>query len=105
MVDVGTLHQHNLLVLHLAGDGMANGGMALVTVNTLQLHGLAVDVVVAASQTELIVLGLCVLDLHLAETNNGGNGLYYLALLVQKFANESVAIWSLGGPLVGRNHV
>ena len=105
VVDVGTLHQHNLLVLHLASDGMANGGMALVTVNTLQLHGLAVDVVVAASQTELVLVGRSVLDLNLAETNDGGNGLQHTALLVQQLTYESVAVGSLGGPLVGRNHV
>ena len=105
MVDVGALHHHHLFFLHLASDGMTNGGMALVAVHTLQLHGLAVDVVVATSQTELVLIGRSVLDFNLAETYDCRNGFQNLALLVQQFTNEGVAVGSLGCPLLGRNHV
>ena len=105
VVDVGALHQHNLFLLHFACDGMTNGRMALVAVYTLQFYGLAVDIVVAAGQTELVVLGLGVLDFHLTETYDGRNGLQHAALLVQKFAHQSVAVGSLGCPLAGFYHL
>ena len=104
MVDVGALHHHHLFLLHLTSDGVTHCGVALVTVHTLELHGHAVDVVVATSQAELIVLGLGVLDLHLAETYDGRYGLEHLTFLVEQLGYESVAVGSLSAPLAGLRH-
>ena len=104
MVDVGTLHQHYLFLLHLASDGVTHCGVAFVAVNALELHVLAVDEVVATSQAKLVVLGLGVLDLHLTEAHDGRYGLEHLALLVEQFSYEGVAVGSLGSPLARIRH-
>ena len=104
MIDVGTLHQHYLFLLHLASDGVTHCGVTLVAVNAFELHVLAVDEVVATSQAKLVVLGLGVLDLHLTEAHDGRYGLEHAALLVEQLGYKGVAVGSLGSPLTGSLH-
>ena len=101
MIDVGTLHQHYLFLLHLASDGVTHCGVAFVAVNAFELHGLTIYIIVATGESEFIILGLGILDLYLAETNDGRYGLKGASLLVEQFYYESVTVGSLGSPLSG----
>ena len=71
MVDVATLHQEHFLLHLLAGDVVSRLRIVFVTVDALHLDGLAVEVVVASGQSELVLAGGCVLNFYFAETYVG----------------------------------
>ena len=98
VVDVAALHEHHLVFHLLAGDGMAQFGAVLVAVDTLHLDGLSVEIVVAAGQTELVVLGSSLLDFYLAESDDGRECFHHLALLVLQLSDEGVAVGLFGAP-------
>ena len=98
VVDVALLHEH-YLVLHLpAGDGVARRGVVLVAVHALELHGLVVDVEIASGQPELVLVGRCLANLHLAYAEVGAHALNDLALAVLQRGHEHVAVGRLGAP-------
>ena len=99
MVDVTLKHQHNLFMHLLACDSVTTLKVTLMTVNTLHLNGLAIEIVVASCKTELIILGLCIANLNLAETNLGRYCLYYATFLVEQLHEQSIAVGLLGTPL------
>ena len=98
VVDIAALHEHHLVLHLLAGDGVAQLGIVFMAVDALHLDGLAVEVVVAASQTELIVLGSGLLDFDFAESDHGGEGFHDVALLVLQLSDEDVAVGLLSVP-------
>ena len=100
MVDVALLHQHHLVLHLLTRDGMAAVGVVLMTVNAFHLDGLAVEVIVASWQAELIILGCCLADFHGAEANGGGEGLNDLPCPILEFAHEGVAIGGFCAPFL-----
>ena len=104
VVDVAALHEHDLLLHLLRGDGVAHGGIDLLAVHALELHGPAVDVVVAPGQPELILCGGRVADLDLAEAEGRREGLHHAALPVAQLPDERVAPRLLGRPLAGVGH-
>ena len=63
VVDVAAFHEHHFLFHLLASDGVASGGIRLMTVHALELHGLSVDIEVATGQAELVVAGFRVTNL------------------------------------------
>ena len=66
VVDVALFHQKDFTQYLSVANGMAVPRIGFVAVDTFQLHRLVVDIEVAASFTELIVLRLRVADLHRA---------------------------------------
>ena len=104
VVDVGSLHHHHLFEHVLTRQCMSRLGSCFVAVHALQLHGLAVDVIVSTSQFELIVLSLSILDFHLAEAGVGRYGLHHLALLVLQLGHQGIAVRRLSTPLLGHLH-
>ena len=98
MVYVGALHHHHLVLHLLACDGMAACGVGLMAVDTLELQRLPVDEEIAASQSELVVLGSHVAYLHRAEACLGAHRLDGVALLVTQFADKRIDVGLLGRP-------
>ena len=98
VVDIGTLHQEYLLLHLLATHRMTRIDIVLMTVHTLQFDRLAVQIIVATCQSKLILVGRRILDFHLTETHDGGEGLHGLALRILQLAHQSIAIRSLGTP-------
>ena len=98
VVDVGTLHHHHLFLHLLARDGMSALGVRLVAVHALQLQRLAVHVEVAACQSELVGLSLCVQNLHRAETYLCRHGFRRAALVVLQFSHQHIDLRLLGCP-------
>ena len=98
VVDVGALHEHDFLFHLIAGDGVAAVGAGLVAVDPFELHSAAVDVEVAAGESELVVFGFRVLNFDFAETDGGRYGLDCAAFLVFEFADEGVAPGFFGRP-------
>ena len=103
MVDVASAHEHDLVDHLLVSDGVARCEVDLLTVHALQLHRHVVDVIVAACQSELIVLGLGVAYLHLSHAEISREGLDHLAFLVEQLAHKHIAVRSLAAPQLGRH--
>ena len=103
VVDVASAHEHDLVDHLLVSDGVARCEVDLLTVHALQLHRHVVDVIVAACQSELIVLGLGVAYLHLSHAEISREGLDHLALLVEQLAHKHIAVRSLAAPQLGRH--
>ena len=103
VVDVASAHEHDLVDHLLVSDGVARCEVDLLTVNALQLHRHVVDVIVAACQSELIVLGLGVAYLHLSHAEISREGLDHLAFLVEQLAHKHIAVRSLAAPQLGRH--
>jgi len=99
VIDITTQHNHHLLLHLLAGDGVASHQIVFVTIHTLHLHGLAIEIVVTTRQAKLIVLGLCVTNLHLAESHICRGTLHNATLLIEKANNQRIAVRLLGTPL------
>ena len=71
VVDVATLHEEHLVLHLLTRYVVARSRIVLMTVHTLHLDRLTVKIVVAACQSELVLIGRSVLDFNLAETYVG----------------------------------
>ena len=99
MVDVATLHQHDFLFHLLHRDSVACSRIDFLTVDTFQLHRLAVHVVVASGQSELVFAGRRILDFDLAEAQSGRERLYDTAFLILQLAHQYITIGRLGRPL------
>ena len=99
MVDVTLKHEHYLLLHLLTCKRVTSLKAVLMTVHTLHLDGLAVEVVVTSSQAELILRCLCIADLHLAETEVCRSCLHSIALLVKQRNHQSITVRLLGAPL------
>lgn len=74
-----------------------------MTIDALELDGLVVQVVVAASHTELVIGGCGLAYFTLAEARTRGEGLKHLAFGIKQFAHQSVAIGSLCTPLLHKS--
>ena len=71
VVDIATLHEEHLVLHLLTRYVVTRSRIVLMTVHTLHLYGLTVEIVVAACQSELVLIGRSVLDFNLAETYVG----------------------------------
>ena len=98
VVDVAALHKEHFVLHLLTRYVVACSRIVLMTVHTLHLDGLSVEIIVAACQSELVLFGRCILNLYLAEAYVCRECLYRIALLVLQFAHESVAMRSLSTP-------
>ena len=104
MVDVTLKHEHYLLLHLLTCKRMASLKAVLMTVHTLHLDGLAVEVVVTSSQAELILGCLCIADLHLAETKVCRSCLHSITLLIEQRYHQCITVRLLGAPLCRVSH-
>ena len=99
MVDVRTLHQEDLALHLLMRDGMPTGGIRLVAVRPLELHGLMVDVEIATSVPELILIGWRLADLYLTEARIDGRTIQQrLPRLVIELGDQDIAVGSFRRP-------
>ena len=98
VVDIATLHKEHFVLHLLACHIVACSRIVLMTVHTLHLDGLTVEIIVASCQSELVLFGRCILNLYLAEAYVCRECLYCIALLVLQFAYESVAMRCLSTP-------
>ena len=105
VVDVSALHEHDLALHLLRGDGVAHRGIDLLTVHALELHGLPVDVVVAAGESELILRGGGVADLDLAEPHARRERLHKTPPAVAELPDEHVSPGLLRRPLAHAGHL
>ena len=105
MVDVGTLHQHDLILHYFAGDGVSQSRVAFVAVHTFQFHGLAVHVVITSGQSELVLRCGRVLDFHFTETHDGGNRLDNASFFVFQLAHQGIAVRQFGRPFIRVLHL
>ena len=71
----------------------------LMTVDTLHLDWLAIQVVIASSQFELVILGLCIAYFNLTEAEICRSQLYRIALLVEKRNHQCISVRFLCTPL------
>ena len=69
-----------------------------MTVDTLQLDRLSVEIVISSSQSELILLGRSLLDFHLSEANDGREGLNRSALGILQFSYQCITVRSFCTP-------
>ena len=69
VVNVRTLHQHNLTFHLLTRDNLTRQWVGIVSVYTLEFHWLTIDIVISSSQTELVLTCRSVLDFNRAETS------------------------------------
>ena len=98
VVDVAALHEHHFLLHLLAGNGVAAVGIVLVAVHALHLNRLAVEVVVAAGEFELVIFRFRLLHFDLAEAHGGGERFNHLALLVFELSHEDIHLRALCAP-------
>ena len=98
MVDVAALHQEHFFFHLFARNVVTRFGVCFMTVHTLHLDGLSVQVVVTSGQSEFVLVGRCVLDFDFAEAHNGREGFDGASLLVQQFAHQRIAVRSFGAP-------
>ena len=99
VVDVRTLHQEDLTLHLLMRDSMPTGGIRLVAVRPLELHRLMVDVEVATSVPELILVGRCLADLDLTEARIDGRTIQQrLTSLVIELGDQDIAVGSFRRP-------
>ena len=92
VVDVATLHQQYLMLHLFAAHGVACLDIVLMTVHTLQLDRLTVQIIVSSRQSELVLFCRSFLDFHLSETNEGRECLHGSALSVLQLAHQCVAM-------------
>ena len=69
VVDIRTLHQHNLTFHLLTRDNLTRQWVGIVAVNTLEFHWFSIDIIISSSQTELVLTCRCVLNLNRTETS------------------------------------
>ena len=69
MVDIRTLHQHNLMFHLLTRDNLTCQWVGIVAVHTLEFHWLTIDIVISSSQTELVLTCRSILNLNSTETS------------------------------------
>ena len=98
MVDVATLHNHHLLCHLLVRNGMTCCGIRLMAVHTLELHGLAVDIEVATSKSELVITGFRVAYFDGTNAEVGGSAVKEVSLLVLQLSHKDIAIRRLSTP-------
>ena len=101
VVDIGALHQANVLFHHLARDRVPHGRLRLMTVDAAQLDQLAVQVEIAARQAELILGGRRVTDGHFAESHDGREYIQRRAGSVLQFPDQGIAMRGLSRPGLG----
>ena len=92
VVDVATLHQEYLMLHLFAAHGVACLDIVLMTVHTLQLDRLTVQIIVSSRQSELVLFCRSFLDFHLSETYEGRESLHGSALSVLQLAHQRVAM-------------
>ena len=100
MIDVGTLHQHNLFFHHLTGNGVPYSRIGFVAVHSFQFDRLSVHIIITSGKSEFIFGGRSILNLHFAETDNGGNHFNGSVLLILQFGYQRVAIRKFSRPLI-----
>ena len=89
VVDVRPLHEEDLLLHLLTGDGMSSLGIGLVAVGSLEFDGAVIDVEVTSLAPKLIVLGLRVPYLYLTKSGvEGGSVEELLPTLVVELGDE-----------------
>ena len=107
MVDISLEHKEHLFLHLLTCNVVSCVDIVLVTVHTLHLDRLTVQIIVASCQTEFIILSLSIADFNLAESHICRCSLKHLALLVEQRYNQCIAVRLLGTPLcrVSYRHV
>ena len=101
VVDVAALHQHHLFFHLFASDGVAPLRGIFVAVHALHLHGLVVEVIIAPGQSEFIVVGGGLTDFAGAETYDGADRLYHVALGVLQLCHEHISVGGFRAPGLG----
>ena len=97
MVDVGTLHGHDLVFHLTARDDVSRSRIGVVPVDTFQLQCLAVDVEIASGQSEFVFRCRCVLDLHSAEAGLQADRFHHF-LALHQFAHKHIDVGLLRCP-------
>ena len=92
VVDIRTLHQHNLTFHLLTRDNLTRQWVGIVAVNTLEFHWFTIDIVISSSQTELVLTCRCILNLNRTETSLETYRFNYL-LTLHQLTNENIDIW------------
>ena len=69
VVDIRTLHQHNLTFHLLTRDNLTRQWVGIVAVNTLEFHWFSIDIIISSSQTELVLTCRSILNLNRTETS------------------------------------
>ena len=98
MIDVGSLHEHDLLGHLLSCDGMTSRRISLMPVYSLQLHGLAVDEEIASRISELVLLCRHLLNLNRAHAEISTRTVEYASTFVEQLGYEYIAMRFLGTP-------
>ena len=91
VVDIRTLHQHNFTFHLLTRDNLTRQWVGIVAVNTLEFHGLTIDIIISSSQTELILTCRGILDFNRAESSLEADGLNNL-LTLHQLTNENIYV-------------
>ena len=69
MVNIRTLHQHNLTFHLFTRDNLTRQWVGIVAVYTLEFHWFTIDIVISSSQTELVLTCRSILNLNRTETS------------------------------------
>ena len=92
MVDIRTLHQHNLMFHLLTRDNLTCQWVGIVAVHTLEFHWLTIDIVISSSQTKLVLTCWCILNLNSTETSLETYR-FNNFLSLHQLTNENIDIW------------
>ena len=101
VIDVAAFHEHDFAFHLFPRDSVSRRRIRFVTVHTLQLDRLTVDVEVATGQSKFVVTGFRVayLDRAYAEIRRGA--IHQTAFPVLQFGHENVAIGRFCTPELG----
>ena len=105
VVDVGLLHEHNLMFHLFTRNHLTSQRICVVTINAFELQSLTIDVVISACQAEFVLLSRSIFDFNCAETCLETDGLHHLFALHQ-FTHQHINIRFFGCPwrhMVDRN--
>ena len=69
VVDIRTLHQHNLMFHLLTRDNLTCQWVGIVAVHTLEFHWFTIDIVISSCQSKLVLTCWCILNLNSTETS------------------------------------
>ena len=100
VVDVTTLHQHHFLLHLLTSDGMTTLGVCFVTVHTLHLDGLAIEIIIATCLAKFVIVSSSLLNLNLTESDNRREGFEHLIFGIHQLTHEHISPGSFCTPLL-----
>ena len=91
MVNIRTLHQHNLTFHLLTRDNLTRQWVGIVAVHTLEFHWFTINIIISSSQTELILTCRCILNLNSTETSLETYRFNYF-LSLHQLTNENIDV-------------